>query len=358
MSFGLIDKLTIYYSDIMPPRMEPHLRGFYFWEYQLSVHNEKFVNVDFPNTHSTRIYSRLNRIKDSFNKSTLFQKIQPIAGQIISVAEPTGRVSILDEPEVVRERRTENQVAIMTANLWHDWPRQRMLKERLGCFVQLVLHEGIDILLLQEVTRTKDFRMDEWLAEKLGMAYVYSRANGHEGGIGFEEGLAVFSRFPIEEPRIAQLSLHKNPFFRRIALGAKIKIEDQELLAYSVHLGIKGNQNELQLSRLIKWVEGQSDGLPTVIGGDFNASEKTSQIRDAQDFWFDSFRELNPDKDGFTHKILWPWGGILSRSRLDYLFLNRGKPGWKVGEARQVEIDGCPVSDHTPVLLKAFLPGK
>lgn len=322
----------------------------------MTVLKERYLEVNYSNKRSLNIYQKLKTLKEKISQSFLLQRINPFTERIISVTEPLGRISIMDNPIKEGNRTADEQISILTANLWHDWPRQRRSIERLECFIELVLEEGVDILLLQELARTKDFKTDEWLADQLGMAYVYSRANGHANEVGFEEGLAVFSRFPIKEPRLAQLSGYKNPFFRRIALGTEIEVYGENLLAFTVHLGINGRQNEEQLNRLMNWVDEQSGSAPTVIGGDFNARENTSQIRRAQNYWYDTFREFNPQKDGFTHEIQWPWGGILSRSRLDYLFLKKGIASWRVDEARQLKISDCRVSDHTPVLLKARIP--
>jgi len=322
----------------------------------LSVLNERYLKVEYPNRSSLNFHRKLEVLGKRALRSSVLQRVQPFAQRISAVTEPSGRISIMDDPENYRGRTSDQHVAILTANLWHDWPRQRKFRERLECFVELVQKEAVDILLLQELARIKDFKTDEWLADQLGMAYVYSRANGHASEIGFEEGLAVFSRFPINKPRLVQLSDHKNPFVRRIALGTSIEVYGGNLLAFTVHLGINGRQNESQFCRLINWVEEQSGSVPAVIGGDFNARENTSQIRHAQNSWQDSFREINPDDDGFTHEIQWPWGGTLTRSRLDYLFLRKGKIPWRVDEARHIETDDCSVSDHKPVLIKARIP--
>lgn len=322
----------------------------------MSVLNERYLQVEYPNTHSLNFHRKLKAFWEKPLHSSVLQKVQLVAKRIISVTEPSGRISIMDDPENHGERISDEHVSILTANLWHDWPRQRRIRERLDRFVELVQKEAVDILLLQELARTKDFKTDRWLADQLGMAYVYSRANGNAREIGFEEGLAVFSRFPIKKPRLAELSDHKNPFFRRIALGTSIEVNGGDLLAFTVHLGINGRQNESQFYRLANWVEEQSGNVPAVIGGDFNASETTSQIRSAQNSWHDSFREINPEDDGYTHEIQWPWGGTLTRSRLDYLFLRKGDFPWRVDEARHVEMKDCSVSDHTPVLIKARIP--
>jgi endonuclease/exonuclease/phosphatase family metal-dependent hydrolase len=222
----------------------------------------------------------------------------------------------------------------------------------LRCFVELIDRERVDILLLQEILRTNDFEADKWLGEELGMAYIYSRSNGNAPDIGFEEGLAIFSRFPIKDHRLAQLSDQSNPFLRRMALGTKIETGIGDILAFSVHLGISGNQNKKQVTRLKDWVEDEAGSIPAVIGGDFNAHEDTPQIRSTKSLWHDSFRAVNPTGDGYSHEIRWPWGNVLRRSRLDYLFLRSGYKAWTVEEAQHIDDHNCALSDHKPVLIR------
>ena len=110
---------------------------------------------------------------------------------------------------------------MLSANLWHDWPRFKDLEKRLEAFAELAESERADLILLQELARTPSFHADVWLAERLHMAYVYSRANGSQK-IGFEEGLGVYSRFPLKRlPHVRQMGMGKssNPFSRRLALG-------------------------------------------------------------------------------------------------------------------------------------------
>jgi beta-glucosidase len=224
--------------------------------------------------------------------------------------------------------------------------------ERLEAFAQLVEKHKADVLLLQEVARTKSFWADQWLSQRLGMAYVYSRANGHLGGIGFEEGLAVFSRYPLSQPVLRQLSPAENRFSRRLALGTQIASPCGELLAFSVHLGLTGKQNSEQVAKLSDWVGDVSKGMPALVGGDFNAGERSHQIKGLQQKWLDTFRQLNPFIDGTTHELRWPWGKSFRRERLDYIFLKARENYWKVLEARHLETPGERHSDHRAVLLR------
>ena len=123
-------------------------------------------------------------------------------------------------------------------------------RNRLEFFIRLVEQENVDILLLQEIARTPKLKVDEWLADRLNMSYVYSRANGSTH-IGFEEGLGVFSRFKMKRfPFVRQVSRLTNPFVRRLALGVEVDTPCGEILAFSVHLGLLRKQNAQQLLEL------------------------------------------------------------------------------------------------------------
>ena len=319
----------------------------------MSVLNQKYLKVTYPSSNSLITYKRIKSLGGRVYKSTGFQYIKALINRILSVVKPSGKVYVIAEPEIRSKKSDLNPITILSANLWHDWPRNRRLKERLRCFVDLIKYEKVDLLLLQELTRTGDFEADKWLSEQLGMAYIYSRTNGNAPEIGFEEGLAIFSRYPIKNHRLAQLSDQNNPFSRRMALGTCIETGGGDFLAYTVHLGLLRRQNIKQISRLKEWVEQESGYIPAVIGGDFNSQENTSQIRSATTTWQDSYRSLNPKGNDHSHEIRWPWGKVIKRSRLDYLFLRRGDHSWHVDEARHLETDECPLSDHKPVLVKA-----
>lgn len=325
----------------------------------MSVLNQKYLKVAYPNPNSLITYKTIKKLGGRVFKTTGYQQLKVFINRFLSVVKPSGKVYVISEPDIRIKETDPDSITILSANLWHDWPRNRRLKERLSCFVDLINRENVDLLLLQELSRTGDFETDKWLSDQLGMAYIYSRTNGNAPEIGFEEGLAIFSRYPIKNHRLAQLSDQNNPFSRRMALGTCIETGGGEFLAYSVHLGLLGRQNIKQFSRLKEWVEEQSGCVPAVIGGDFNAHENTSQIRSAKTTWQDSYRALNPSGNDYSHEIRWPWGKVLKRSRLDYLFLRRGNHSWRVDEARHLDTDECPLSDHKPVLVKAsFVRGE
>jgi endonuclease/exonuclease/phosphatase family metal-dependent hydrolase len=303
------------------------------------------------------ISSLLNHLRllgRRFLYSPLQSIFRSIFSKVAAVKEPTKQLIFHATPVTQRITQPCKPITIISANLWHDWPRHRQLLPRLSAFAKLAESEAADIVLLQEVSRTNKLKVDEWLAERLEMGYAYARANGHETGIGFEEGLAVFSRFPLEIPQWHQLGESAFQLAQRMALGANVKTPCGNLMVFSVHLGISMKENRHQLKRLQDWIRSTTKEHTALIGGDFNAHENRSQIRHIQRQWLDVFRYINPEDDGTTHEIRWPWGKSLRRHRLDYLFLQKGQVQWNVLDAHHIsaEVGKGIHSDHRAVLAR------
>jgi endonuclease/exonuclease/phosphatase family metal-dependent hydrolase len=278
-------------------------------------------------------------------------RLPEFAKVAVSVTESAGRVSLRSEPQPVPAEEC-GEYTVLSANLWHDWPRFKGLERRLEAFADLAESEAADLILLQEVARTSTFKSDEWLAERLKMAYVYSRANGSQR-IGFEEGLGVYSRFPLKRlPYLRQMTQAHNPFSRRLALGVEVETPCGEIVAFSAHLGLMRKQNARQLRELHGWVNQITAGRSAIIAGDFNAPEHTHQIRYVRQHWQDAFREIHWHGHAPTHEVRLPWGGVFLSHRLDYIFLQPGEPAWQVVEVKHVDAPGGPHSDHRAVLAR------
>ncbi len=281
--------------------------------------------------------------------------LQPFFQKVKAIAEPTRQPAVQLRPS--RETvGSDGIVSVLSANLWHDWPRFRQLEKRLERLAKLVERERVDILLLQEVSRTPFLHVDEWLSERLGMSAVYSRANGESAAMGFEEGVAILSHLPLSEPRLRQLGSGRNPFVRRLALSANVITGGGRLALFSVHLGLLPHHNTRQLANLLSWVKLMAHNRPALIGGDFNAHEDSAQIQKARESWLDTFRHLHPHAEGVTHELQ-AWGRFpLSRRRLDYIFFKQHRPCWEIAEAHHLDTPGGAHSDHRAVLLR-LIPG-
>ncbi len=242
---------------------------------------------------------------------------------------------------------------VLSANLCHPWPRLQRGEDRLHQFIRLVQEHQADLLLLQEVWRTARCQVHEFLAEKIGMNAIYARTNGDRFQIGFEEGLAILSHYPLipQGIKVFRSSLH--PFARRQALAAMVKTPCGDLLAVSTHLSISPWRNRRQVQELITWVENQSS--PAIIGGDFNAAETASPIKLLKQRWIDTLRHIHPGHaDPTTHRMVLPVIGEL-RHRLDYLFLFQKEKVWQILNAGKEA--RFPFSDHAAVWTQLGLPG-
>jgi endonuclease/exonuclease/phosphatase family metal-dependent hydrolase len=296
-------------------------------------------------------FSRLKEIGRKVFRHPGLRRLKPRIARAFSVTIPPRLLSGQHHPKIISESRKEG-LTILSANLWHDWPHHRRLFDRLKTFVHMVEQKAADIILLQEVARTPGMKADEWLAQQLGMAYFYIRANGDEHAIGFEEGLAILSRFPLTDPQVMQLGDVTSPFTRRLALSAHVETPFGGLRAFCAHLALTPGHNSKQVDHLHQWVRATTQQETALIGGDFNAHETSSQIIKTRRSWMDTFRSLHPDKDGTTHELKAPWGRTLRRSRRDYVFLQPGERCWQVLEASHLKPKNITLSDHQVVMAR------
>ena len=278
------------------------------------------------------------------------ERLQPVSRRIGAVTRDAGRVAVVGEPR--RNPPDVGPLTVVSANLWHDWPRQQRWPERLAAFADLVEAEEADVVLLQEVARTPILKADIWLAERLGLAMAYARANGDLDAIGFEEGVAILSRYPLRDLHLRQLSQGRNPFVRRLALGGHVDTSHGPLLAVSAHLGLVKRHNAGQIRRLRTWVRDVSAGEAAVIGGDFNAPEHRHEIEHTRQAWTDTFRAVRPHDVAVTHTKSRSRGKIQHR-RLDYIFLQQPPTmRWSVLESSHLDSPVGPHSDHRAVLTR------
>ncbi len=312
------------------------------------------VYIEAPSGRSAFFIQALQPFIRRLLKLPGFRYLYPLARRVRAVTEPVGRLLVQRLPVFIRHAENKS-ITIISANLWHDFPKYRQCTQRLDSFAAMVEAEHADVVLLQEVTHRTNFHVDQWLSERLGMAYAYSRANGDEAGIGFEEGLAVLSSFPIQSLYLQQLGSTANVFVHRLAMGAKLVSPWGPFAAISVHLALLRRQNRAQLTQLYVWLNKIMGGLPTIIGGDFNAHENSPHMAGVRSLWLDTFRSLHPDADGTTHEICTPQGRVIKRSRLDYIFLRSGKAKWKILETRHLDGSNGPHSDHRAVLTRLVL---
>jgi endonuclease/exonuclease/phosphatase family metal-dependent hydrolase len=278
------------------------------------------------------------------------------------------------------------KLRVITLNLLHGAPipgartARVSVGQRLEWTAEHLGEERPDVVLLQEASVSRRHgHTAEILARRLGMDFVYARANPTPllralgprrllGRLAFEEGPAVLSRLPIREHRAHVLSSRLSPLERRIALEAVLEGPQETFSVFSVHLSAGSSASrKRQIASLVDAVEARPHPHPVIVGGDFNAEEHSHEIRLLTEIagWIDSFRHLHEEAAGHT------WGQLLADAtatagrRIDFLFAApSGEERWAPAHSRLVLNRAFPqssdgvlwASDHYGVLTEFETP--
>lgn len=213
---------------------------------------------------------------------------------------------------------------ILSLNMFHGHPDFTQFEQRTALLSQEIGRLAPDILLLQEVPWVSQHAlMAQQLAEQNGFNYVYLRANGNHQLIGFEEGVAIFSQYPLKQISYTELQPVAGLFESRIVLHATVETPHGDIDLFVTHLtSNKASVNAAQVESLLAFVQTEATH-PAIIAGDFNAVEDSPQMIKLAEIWQDSYRLAYPDELGPTCCIsdLVNSPTTELQERVDYLFL-------------------------------------
>ena len=125
-----------------------------------------------------------------------------------------------------------------------------------------------DVILTQEMEAypSESGTRAERMAAALGMTWIYAPSHLKDTGT---HGLAIFSRYPLETPRVRQLPFIDRPIDANplIALGVDVVLGDDRVHVVDVHLQtrLSPGQRILQMHPVIN-----DDGERLLVGGDLN----------------------------------------------------------------------------------------
>ena len=214
--------------------------------------------------------------------------------------------------------------------LVQDSPSDRAIRS--GRLAAEVRRLQPDILVLQEAwCAVGEGCLADRLARELGFHGVYARANGSLRWLGFEEGSAILSRFPIADPRVWPLGPDRDAFERRIALTARINHPGLPFELVGVHLA-NGDADlaAAQAASLLERLGGPK--RPVLVAGDLNLPSDHAAVA--------GFREA-----GYRDLMD---GGI------DHALLDGTASGWWPLWTEWVETGA--ISDHPGLLVEFQLP--
>ena len=174
------------------------------------------------------------------------------------------------------------RLRIVTLNVLHGYPDFvdfEARRERLGAALDAL---EPDIVLLQEISDTRRWgNLADWLARRASLHVAYARANGSRRWIGFEEGSAILSRFPILRARRITLEPKVRPWETRIALWAALDIGEPAPLAIATAHLARGNARIT--AGQAQDLAGHMSALGVVfLGGDLNAPSDSAALQSLQ----------------------------------------------------------------------------
>jgi len=209
-------------------------------------------------------------------------------------------------------------VRIVTLNLYHDkddWPARRVqIAETLGRMQP-------DVIALQEVLQDENLQNQaQWLASQLGYQWHFVSTDGV--GKPRRYGNAILTRHPVL--RRGQKLLQ--PLQDSRAAGfMRIELQGHPINLYVTHLhwtDAGGAMRARQVADLLQYIQATSEGLPTLVAGDFNALADAPELGLLRRDFADSYGTLHPEADAVTSSTLNP--KYFAPKRIDHVFFRRG----------------------------------
>jgi endonuclease/exonuclease/phosphatase family metal-dependent hydrolase len=232
-------------------------------------------------------------------------------------------------------------IRVLTFNLLHGGPVAAVtgdgerLEDRLGIVVAELRRLQPDVIALQEASiGSRRGHVAQRLARELG--YYAAHASTTErifkhallsrlavGLIDFSEGPAVLSRWPIVARDVVQLRRCGRPLNSRLIVGVSVDAPNGLLQILSTH----SSGDACQLSQIEQVARERRTVLPSVLMGDFNASEGDPSLAALKRAFVDAFRAVNPDEPGFTDLQQTDAATATVSQRYDYIFVVPGARG-------------------------------
>jgi endonuclease/exonuclease/phosphatase family metal-dependent hydrolase len=217
------------------------------------------------------------------------------------------------------------------------------LEERFALVVEGLRALDADVVALQEAsTGRRRGDVAARLARELGYRHVRAPAayrplgssslrRGVRAVMGFDEGPALLSRFPIARWAAHELPPCGRPFDVRVVVGAELETPAGRLPVYSAHT----SGAPCHARAVAALVRAERRALPGVVMGDFNADDgsEAMQALTREAGWVDAFRHANPSAPGFTDGQDVTAERPTAARRIDYVLLVPGArvPGRVVG---------------------------
>lgn len=195
----------------------------------------------------------------------------------------------------------DQRFRFLQLNVRHGYPGFEHQSQRVAELARALESLDVDVVILQEAWRVRGHgALSDRLARELGFWSTYARANGSLRLLGFEEGSAVLSRFPIVAATRLHLSPRRHPFAHRIGLQVDLELRADEIYTFvGTHLASSAAEiAEAQAADLLAQLDEQDLLL---VAGDFNQDRDSPTLRQFQEAGFEEVLSA-----GVDHVLLAP----------------------------------------------------
>ena len=199
----------------------------------------------------------------------------------------------------------------------------------------------------------------------LGVPVYWTWVMTHRSYNSYNEGVALISRFPIDDGMAAYVSKNRDyeNWRTRKALGIQMVIGGMPLWFFSVHLGWWGDEDDLkdQLAALDGVLAPLREQFPVYVAGDFNCPAHVRgegyDMMTKGKRWHDCYARAEERDEGVTvrHQIDGWRDKQFESLRIDYVFASRKG---RTLLCRSIFNDAFYpiISDHFGVLVREALP--
>jgi len=267
-----------------------------------------------------------------------------LAAPITAFGQPVGELLLVQDFSEI-ELAAPAEVKVVSFNL--RGPPTGRIEDVFRVLESAPALRDAHVFLLQEVNRdhagSADRDVGLELAKRLKTHYAYAVESEHGKGGGVR-GLAILSRFPLEDTRRIQLPVQGPGGRRRIALGSTLRLGATRVRLYNLHLEtrISAASRGEQIGSILNDAA-QFSSLPTILAGDFNtitAAATQSMFQVMEEAGFVSAlpgNQITFERFFLIRMVLdWIWGRNISIL--------------EAGVASQIR-----VSDHRPLSFKFAL---
>ena len=200
---------------------------------------------------------------------------------------------------------------------------------KLAMVADAIINQKIDVICLCECAQSilaktikgeikannAAYIIQQLIQERSGLHYELRYTTTHISYLGYEEGLAILSIYPVHCDFNFFISKQRHYLSNksRKALQVILNIDEQQIAIYNAHFGFDTKNKFIdQFHRIHTYIS--FFNYPTIISGDFNIDSKSQEYYEMMQYGYQDCSSLNEQS---KHEPTWFQGK--AKGHLDYI---------------------------------------